>query len=155
MSNAYLLQMARGHNRDRFLQSLFLPEPARARVLALLALDAELSHVRAHVTEEMLGHIRYAWWEESLQMEKPRQHPVLIAIAEHQLTSPALQLAQKHRAVYPDALQESVDVSALIPAESQAVWKKAGEIIARHRARHGKKRNGWLAFRLLLAGARR
>jgi hypothetical protein len=156
MVNPYILQMVRNSNRDQFLQSLFLPQAVRERVLVLLALDAELSHVRAHVSEEMLGHIRYAWWEESLtaiaEGKKPREHPVLQAIAEHQLAAPALQLAQKHRGAYPEPMGDSVDVTALVPKEVQAAWKRAGEIIARHRTRYGKKRNNWLTTRLLFAG---
>jgi phytoene/squalene synthetase len=160
MVNSYLLQMVRNHRRDRFLRSLFLPHDLREKVLAIYALDAELAHVRAHVSEEMLGHIRYAWWEESLvainEGKKPREHPVLIAIAEHKID--ALALAQKHRATYPEPLAEDIAgamAEKLVPQESQAAWNKAGNIIEKHRERFGAKKNGWLAFKLLLAGVSR
>jgi 15-cis-phytoene synthase len=159
MKNPYLLQMVRNHNRDRFLQSLFVPEPARDAVLAVYSLDAELAHVRAHVSEEMLAHIRYAWWEESLADiaagKKPREHPVLLAIAENNLGAAGLALAQKYRAAYPDAPMENIadeSVALLIPTNVQMLWDKAGRIITKHRTRHGKKWNGWLAFKLLCIG---
>jgi len=164
MSNMpYLLQMVRNYDCDRFLQSLFVPEPVRGALLAVLALDAELAHVRAHVREEMLAHIRYAWWEESLAMiadgKKPRKHPVLLAIAEYKLDVGVLTpLVQKHRAAYPETITEDV-VGALaktfVPPKSKMAWEKAGTIISNHRVRHGKKWNAWLTIRLLCAGAGR
>jgi hypothetical protein len=102
-----------------------------------------------------LGHIRYAWWEESLaaitEGHKPREHPVLQAIAENQLAAEGLQLAQKHRAVYPEDMKDEVDVAALVPQAAIIAWNKAGGIIASHRKKYGRKWNGWLTVKLLVA----
>lgn len=156
-NNAYLLQMVRAYNQDLFWQSLFVPKDARDRIFALLVLDAELCHVRSHVSEEMLVHIRYAWWEESLaaiaEGKKPREHPVLQVVAGHMLASQALQLVQNHRKAYPETLGiEATEgiVSLLVPAESQENWHSAGSVIRSHRARYGKKYNSWLIIKLLL-----
>jgi hypothetical protein len=167
---SYPAQLVHDHDRQRFLQGLFVPEPARETVYAVLALDVELQHIRRHVSEEMLGHIRYAWWEESLAMigegEKPREHPVLMAlvpIIEQGIVPGALfmQLAEIYRTHYPELPPEntiiheiaSIVVCSLAP-QAQHVWSRAGNTIAKHRRQHGEGENHWLAFKLLWLGVR-
>ncbi len=73
----------RDADRDRWLATLYAPEPVRAALLAAHALDLELAKVAATTTEPMIGRIRLAWWRERLEAldrEVPAQ-PVLQALA--------------------------------------------------------------------------
>ncbi len=70
-------------DRDRWLATLYAPEPVRPALLAVHALDLELAKVVATTTEPMIGRIRLAWWRErleALEREVPAQ-PVLQALA--------------------------------------------------------------------------
>lgn len=76
--------LARRHDRDRYLASLLLPAPYREHAFTLIAFNAELARIPSLVSDEMIGHIRFAWWREALQEladGKPsRGHPVLQAL---------------------------------------------------------------------------
>lgn len=163
---SYPAQLLRDHDRQRFLHSLFVPLPAREAVCAVLALDVEMRHVHQHVSEEMLGHIRYAWWEESLAMigegKKPREHPVLLALEQviQQGIVPAallMQIVAQYRTHYPALPPEHslVDELALMiirarAPEAEKTWNKAAGIIQKHRKRYGRDNNGWLSVKLLM-----
>src|SRR5882724_8075260 len=75
----------RRHDRDRFLAALFVPVEQREALFAACALNIELARIRTAVSEEMLGHIRQAWWEEAVEAlyvgAPPRGQPVLLALA--------------------------------------------------------------------------
>jgi phytoene synthase len=75
----------RRHDHDRFLTTLFARPPARARLVALFALNLELARIAESVKEPMLGEIRLQWWRETLdgvRDGKPREHPVAQALVE-------------------------------------------------------------------------
>src|SRR5579864_8087467 len=82
---SYCAQEVYRHDRDRFLLSLFVPTVRRETLLALYALNVELARVHAAISEEMIGHIRYAWWQEALEAlyagGRISGHPVLEALA--------------------------------------------------------------------------
>jgi hypothetical protein len=67
-----------------YLYVVLAPEAARAPLLAFLAFDSELAQIPIKVSEEMLGHIRFAWWHETLEMLEQRNcaraHPVIDAL---------------------------------------------------------------------------
>jgi phytoene/squalene synthetase len=148
------------------MASLFMPEPQRESLLALYALNIELLHIPAKISEEMIGHIRYAWWQERVEGlyngDVPQGHPVLVALtgaAPHVPQTRLVALVEEYREHYPEPPQrhnEAVDaaaadlVQALTPA-AFPVWQKASAIIGRHRQRYGNSAKGWLAFKLLLA----
>ena len=60
--DAYCADCARAHDRDRYLAAQFAAPPARARLLALLALDAEIARVARAVREPLLAEMRLQWW---------------------------------------------------------------------------------------------
>ena len=67
---------------DRWLSSRFVAdEQARADLIALYALEAELLAIPTRVTQPMLAEMRYTWWAEQLDgvfANTPRVgHPVL------------------------------------------------------------------------------
>ncbi len=51
---------------DRFFASLFIPEPARSHVHAVLAFSAEIARVRDVVSSPLPGEIRLQWWRDLL-----------------------------------------------------------------------------------------
>ena len=81
----HVATLVRERDLDRYLATLYAPPAARAGILALHALDLELTEVVRSTTEPMLGQIRLAWWREQLQAldggARPA-HPVLEALAD-------------------------------------------------------------------------
>jgi len=82
----YVLGEVRAADRDRFLASLFAPEPRRRGLLALLAFDHELARTRSVTREPMLARIRLEWWREAVVEavgeEKPRAQPIVEVLSE-------------------------------------------------------------------------
>jgi phytoene synthase len=71
-------------NADVALALASVPEPARAAVNALWALDEALGRVLATGREPMISRIRLAWWREALERldrEPPPKEPVLEGLA--------------------------------------------------------------------------
>ena len=67
-----------------YIWVMLAPKHARELLLALLSFEAELEAIPTKVSEEMLGLIRFAWWEEAVDMLEAgtlnRDHPVLRAL---------------------------------------------------------------------------
>lgn len=122
----YCQNLIKTHDDARYLQCAF-----DKTAIPYYALEAELKHIHHHVEEEMLGHIRYAWWREALdRLGAPDQrHPVLQELAQSGIAKEQLiALVDAYREAYP-ALPEN-------PPElpvTNARWHKAGRIIAAHR----------------------
>lgn len=162
---SYCADMVRAHDRDLYALSLFAPAPAREGLLAIYALATELAHIRHMVSEEMIGHIRYAWWRETLEklysgIPRPG-HPVLEALQPLNLPQPyVMALVESYAEPYPappkgetEAL-EVLSLSYLTENAPKALkpWQKANAIINRHKEKHGPKRHSWLMLKLLVAG---
>lgn len=85
-AHAYVLGEVRAVDRDRFLATLFAPEPQRRGLLALLAFDHELARTRSVTREPMLARIRLEWWREAVAEaageDKPRAQPIVEALSE-------------------------------------------------------------------------
>lgn len=80
---------------DRWLSSRFVADQAaRADLIALYALDHELTRIPQIVSNPLMGEIRLTWWREGLEEiaegKTVRAHPVLRAIADGALPAPAL-----------------------------------------------------------------
>lgn len=85
----------RDHAPDRWLSSRFVADAAaRADLIALYALDHELTRIPHVVTDPLMGEIRMTWWREGLEEiaegRPVRPHPVLKAIAASDLPPVAL-----------------------------------------------------------------
>jgi len=162
----YCFDLVKALNRDRFLLSLFVPEPQRSSIIALYAFDAELRHVHSAVTEELNAHIRYAWWQETLDDIKngktPRAHPVIYALAnligQGLVTHASLiTLVENYRGVYPDKPSDlkflddiAFNLLQATRPETCAAWSKAKLAIAAHREKYGNRMNNWLLIKLYL-----
>ena len=75
----------RAADPDRWLSSRFVADvQARADLIALYALEAELLAIPTRVTQPMLAEMRYTWWAEQMEgvfANTPRVgHPVLEAL---------------------------------------------------------------------------
>ena len=82
---AYCAALARALDRDRFLAAQFAPEPSRVRLLALLALNAEIARAPRAAREPLLAEMRLQWWYEAvsgvLAGKPPPRQPALAAFA--------------------------------------------------------------------------
>lgn len=59
-------QLVRAADRDRYLAALLAPREGRGGLMALYALDAELSAIRAKISEPLAGEIRLQWWRDAI-----------------------------------------------------------------------------------------
>ena len=78
-------EAARTHEPDRYLAALYAPEPARARLIALAAFQAEIARITTTVREPLLIDIRLQWWRDaldSLRTGSATGHPVADSLAE-------------------------------------------------------------------------
>ena len=81
----YCEDLARRHDRERWLCALFAPEAARPSLLALLALGTELGRVREQAREPYMALMRLQWWRDAIDEAAsgtPRAHPVCRALGE-------------------------------------------------------------------------
>ena len=109
-SHEYVLDLVRAADRERFLASLFAPEPARRGLLALLAFNHELARTRAVTREPILARIRLEWWREAAAEAagwgKPRAQPIVESLSEtarrHGITADSF-------SVLIDARDEEID----------------------------------------------
>ena len=58
-------------DKDRFLATLFAPQPRRGPLFALYAFDAEIAQVRDRVASPLPGEIRLQWWRDILTANEP------------------------------------------------------------------------------------
>ena len=160
---SYCEGLVRAHDRDLYILALSVPQNQRENLLTLYALATELSYIRHMVSEEMIGHIRYAWWREALDKIYSGTtipgHPVLEALLPlmPQLPKPkVMQLLDAYAEHYPQAPKGEWDAIEhlsipLLSSEVIPAWKKTAKILSRHQARHGNKHKNWLLIKLLLA----
>ncbi|MSO85226.1 MAG: hypothetical protein EXR02_08285 [Rhodospirillales bacterium] len=82
---AYCAALARADDRDRFLAAQFAPPRARARLLALLALNVEIARAPRAAREPLLAELRLKWWHEAVSAvlagNPPPRQPALAAFA--------------------------------------------------------------------------
>lgn len=158
----YCLQLARADAYGDYLCMTMLPPPARLPLLPLIALDAELRAIARKVREEMVAHIRFAWWRENLEAlaagAPPREHPLLQLLApvarglSPELLTAIVDAAQE---AYPEYLPHGTEalhaacVMAL-PEAMQPRWHRARMTTHRHRARYGERGRVWLVVKLLV-----
>lgn len=163
----YCAEMVHGHDRVLFWWALFAPPHARNGLMAIFALDVELCHLRRMVTEEMIGHIRYAWWRETLEgliagVPGPG-HPIIEALGElrdagHLPGQEVLALVEHYATAYPQEAEGSAQVLqqvadrylALAAPGLSAPFEYAGKYVVRHRQLHGQSKRIALLLRLWL-----
>jgi phytoene synthase len=109
-SHAYVLDLVRTADRDRFLGALFAAEPGRTDLLAILAFNHELARTRSVTREPMLARIRLEWWREAVGEAagagKPRAQPIVESLSE---TVRRHALAPERLVALIDAREEEID----------------------------------------------
>lgn len=160
-ANEYCYQLLRTHEYGCSLAVLLLPEKFRAPVAAVMALDLELRLIAVKVQEEMIAHIRYAWWREGLealeQGKPPRAHPVLQALAQHKLPLEILQKSvDEAQERWPEHItsllpptREACEALLAENPKAQRLLHKAMTGVERHEARYGTRKKPLLALKLL------
>lgn len=155
-------------DRDLFLRALFVPPEPREALMVFYTLKHELALIYDKVREEMIGHIRYAWWQERLEAlydgTAPKGHPLLEALFVHvqQGNMPkevVVRLVEAHREHFPNRpLEEEVSLTSLsvrllehISSSAIEPWRRADAIIKTHRHRYGEQGNVWLNAKLWFA----
>src|SRR5688500_7418967 len=63
----YCHRLVRAADKDRYLASLFAPDPLRPHVHALYAFHLELARVREQVSDPQLGEMRLQWWRDAIE----------------------------------------------------------------------------------------
>jgi 15-cis-phytoene synthase len=81
-------------DEDRWLASRFASAAARARLIALYAVNYEIARTSEIVRTAPLGDVRLAWWRDALDEihagQPPRNHPALKAYAAEHACAPFL-----------------------------------------------------------------
>jgi phytoene synthase len=104
-------QLARQHDPDRFLTSLFAPAAARPALWALYAFNHELARARESVREPMMAMIRLQWWREVVEGAK-RRHEVAEPLSDALATG----------ALQADDMLSLIDGREADPPETDAQW---------------------------------
>ena len=65
-AQAYCADQARTHDFSSYAASLFVPPEPRHAWLALAAFNADVAHIRDHISQPMPGEIRLQWWRDTL-----------------------------------------------------------------------------------------
>lgn len=161
-NNVDYINSVKIQRRDWFLAAMFLPVAVRDTVLSIYALDIELEHVHHVVKEEMIGHIRYAWWQERIEelhsVPPVQGHPLLQALAASYVpVESLLPIVTAYRESFPEHPQNSEEIVMntikdyirVMPAEAGIQFNKATAIITTHRKKYDRKYNNWLLIKLL------
>ena len=81
---AHCAALVREHDPDRYIATLYAPEPQRAALSALYAFSHEVARVRALVSEPLPGEVRLQWWRDVLEGHgggsEAQAHPVAAAL---------------------------------------------------------------------------
>ncbi len=94
----YVMRLVRERDITRYFADLYAPAGCRPHILALHALNAEISNIPASVVEPHLGDIRFQWWRDEVVRAADPEHiadtpvmrTVLHAIRENNLPVSAL-----------------------------------------------------------------
>ena len=140
MSNILsLMTDLKEHHYAYHLWMMLAPPAVRQDLLALLSLDVELAAIPSKVSEEMLGHIRYTWWQESFELlekgDSSRKHPILELWKGD--VSVALALINLHRKNFerqPDACPDHA-----LEASREYVKNAGFELIKAHSPKHARR----------------
>jgi phytoene synthase len=132
---AALVRMA---DRDRYLATLLVPEPARRHILALYAFNAEVASVRERASEPLAGEIRLQWWRDLLEGKAAgdaARNPVAAAsidtVERHRLPRDALGALVEARRfdLYDDVMATLGAYEAYVRATSSSLFALATQIL--------------------------
>lgn len=132
-------------DEDRWLASRFAPKAARARLLAVYAVNYEIARTSEAVTHEGIGDLRLAWWSgavaEIYAGQTPRAHPALEAyanaVAAASLPRAPLEalIAARGKDLEQAPFETWADLDAYLEATAGSVFRLAIEACAETPAR--------------------
>lgn len=152
-----LASHVRHSDPDRYFAALFAPQKLRAHLFALYAFNHELARVAESVREPMLGQIRLAWWQETLEGARagnPRNHDVARAMADvlaaHELPQSLFDalIEARHFDVSDEMFADLGALETYVDAASGNVMRLAARILGAREANEALARNAGLAFGL-------
>jgi phytoene synthase len=84
---AYISDLVKKDDHDRFLTAVLAPPAVRGGVMALYAFNAEVAKVRESVSETLIGRMKLQWWRDVIAAvydggKVPQGNPVVDALAE-------------------------------------------------------------------------
>jgi phytoene synthase len=84
---AYIAELVRKDDHDRFLTAVLAPRAAQDGVMALYAFNVEVAKVRESVSENLIGRMKLQWWRDVVTAiyengKVPQGNPVVEALAE-------------------------------------------------------------------------
>ena len=126
-------------DRDAWLASLFVPQPARAHVQALYAFSREIARVPEIVSQPTLGEIRMQWWVEALEgvraaeaSSNPIAAALLDTVSRFDLPAPALVALVDARRfdLYADPMPSLNDLEGYCGETQASLMRLASIVIA-------------------------
>ena len=124
-AEAFCTDLVRAQDFRTYAASLFVPPEARRAWIALAAFNAEVAHVRDHISQPLPGEIRLQWWRDALTRDgqgadhgavegNPVAAELLRAIAQYDLPAEALvRLVDAHVFdVYDDPMPDMAALEA-------------------------------------------
>ncbi len=135
---AYIRDLVREADRDRYWSALLAPEPAQQDLLALHAFALELARIPDQVSEPHLGEVRLQWWREALQEAHaggPADQPVLAALSaacrRHGLPEAPLQAMIDARGldVHAERLADGDALGGYLSALNRSIFELGARIL--------------------------
>ena len=147
----FCADLVRSHDFARYAATLFMPAIPRRALLAVYALNVEISRVREQVSQPLPGEMRLQWWTDMLAGSghggiegNPVAAELLLAIRDFRLpVEPLLRLIEEHQFdLYNDPMPSMAALEGYVTDTSSALFSLAARIVARpleaidHLARH-------------------
>ena len=138
MANTSLMEQVKAHHRDRYLATLFAPEPMQPHLFALYAFDAEIARVPQLVSEPQIGEIRLQWWRDTIAalyhgeaVDHPVAQALSRAITQGHLPQEPLQnlIDARSRELYADPMASLNDLEGYLGETRSAVLQMAAQIM--------------------------
>jgi phytoene synthase len=146
-AEAFCADLVRAQDFRTYAASLFVPADARRAWLALAAFNAEVAHVRDHVSQPLPGEIRLQWWRDALTggglgtdhgavEGNPVAAELLRAIALHDLSREALvRLIDAHVFdVYDDPMPDMAALEAHCRDTAAALYAMRASVLGANSA---------------------
>jgi phytoene synthase len=155
----FCAEQVRSHDFERYASTLFVAPDKRRALLALYAVNVEISRVREQVSQPLPGEIRLQWWTDMLAGSghggvegNPVAAELLRAVRTYGLPlEPLSRLIDEHRFdLYNDPMPSMAALEAYVHDTSSALFALGARIMGRqseatdHLARHAGLAQGFV-----------
>jgi phytoene synthase len=147
----FCVSLVRERDFPRYASTLFAPQEDRRALLALFAFNAEVSHVRDHITQPLPGEMRLQWWSDLVAghehgdgASNPVAAELMRTVTEHDLPRDELQRLIEARIfdVYDDPMGTLNTLETYCTDTSSTLFSLGARILGaegdecEHAARH-------------------